>query len=187
MSIRDCLVERSFCGGETLTVSAKKVATTAIEHVRKAIQMAPDCTTKEVTKLQAIQALVSDIQQMQSKGYDWRAIASLLSEHGIAINAVTLKSYLQRVKAGGGKARRKHRGTGDADKRTPRGSGEAAREGAAKAPAAATRGPKEDAAVPALGASNRIPVGGAKATSVLGNDTGPRRSAFVPEEDTDDL
>jgi hypothetical protein len=187
MSIRDCLVERSFCGGETLTVSAKRVATTAIEHVRKAIQMAPDCTTKEVTKLQAIQALVSDIQQMQSKGYDWRAIASLLSEHGIAINAVTLKSYLQRVKAGGVKARHKRRGTRDADKRTPRGSGEGAREGAAKTPAAATRGPKEDAAAPAAGTSSRIPEGAAKATPALGNDTASRRSAFVPEEDTDDL
>src|ERR1017187_2823412 len=72
-----------FCGGETVTVTTKKVPTTAIDHVRKAIQMAPDCTTKEVTKVQAVQALISDIQQMQSKGYDWRAIASLLSEHGI--------------------------------------------------------------------------------------------------------
>src|ERR1019366_2785449 len=153
MSINGCLVERCFCGGETVTVPAKKVATTAIEQVRKAIQMAPDCTTKEVTKLQAIQTLISDIQQMQSKGYDWRAIASLLSEHGIDINVVTLKSYLQRAKAGGVKARRKHRGTRDDDKRTPRGSGEDAREGVAKAPAAATRAPKEDDGVPAAGPS----------------------------------
>jgi hypothetical protein len=170
-----------------LTVAAKKVPTTAIETVRKAIQMAPDCTTKEVTKLQAIQALIPDIEQMQSKGYDWRAIASLLSEHGIAINVVTLKSYLQRSKAGGVKARRKHRGNRDADERTPRGSGEGAREGAAKAPAAATRGPKEDAAAPAAGPSSRIPEGAAKATPALGSDTASRRSAFVPEEDTDDL
>jgi len=187
MSIKDCLVERCFCGGETLTVAAKKVPTTAIETVRKAIQMAPDCTTKEVTKLQAIQALIPDIEQMQSKGYDWRAIATLLSEHGIAINVVTLKSYLQRSKAGGAKARRKRRGTRDGDRRTPRGSGEATREGAAKAPAAATKGRKEDAAAPPLGASNHIPVGGAKATAALGNDAASRRSAFVPEEDTDDL
>jgi hypothetical protein len=187
MSIKDGLVERCFCGGETVTVRAKKVATTAIEQVRKAIQMTPDCTTKEVTKLQAIQALISDIQQMQSKGYDWRASASLLSEHGIDINVVTLKSYLQRAKAGGAKARRKRRASHEADKRTPRGSGEAAREGAAKAAAAATRGPKEDAAAPALAAANRIPAGGAKAIPALGNDAASRRSAFVPEEDTDDL
>jgi hypothetical protein len=187
MSIKEWQFERCFCGGETVTVTTKKVPTTSIDHVRKAIQMAPDCTTKEVTKVQAIQALTSDIQQMQSKGYDWKAIASLLSEHGIAINVVTLKSYLQRVKAGGVKARRKHRGNRDADKRTPRGSGEGAREGAAKAPAAATRGPKEDAAAPAAGPSSRIPEGAAKATPALGNDTASRRSAFVPEEDTDDL
>jgi hypothetical protein len=187
MSIKDCLVESCFCGGETLTVAAKKVPTTTIESVRKAIQMTPDCATKEVTKLQAVQALIPDIEQMQSKGYDWKAIATLLSEHGIAINVVTLKSYLQRSKPGGGKPRRKRGGARDADKRTPRGSGEGARAGAAKAPAAATKSPKEDAAVPAPGTSNRILAGGAKATSVLGNDAGSRRSAFVPEEDTDDL
>jgi hypothetical protein len=170
-----------------VTVPTKKVPTTAIEQVRKAIQMAPDCTTMEVTKLQAIHALISDIQQMQSKGYDWKAIAGLLSEHGIAMNVVTLKSYLQRAKARGVKARRERRGSHDADKRTPRGSAEATRGGAAKAAAAATRGSREDGAPPALGASTRIPVGGAKATHALGNDAIARRSAFVPEEDTDDL
>jgi hypothetical protein len=170
-----------------VTVPTKKVPTTAIEHVRRAIQMAPDCTTTEVTKLQAIQALISDIQQMQLKGYDWKAIASLLSEHGIAVNVVTLKSYLQRAKAGGVQARRKRRGSHDADKRTARGSGEGAPGGTAKAPAAAARGAREDGAPPALGASNRIPVGGAKATHALGNDATSRRSAFVPEEDTDDI
>jgi hypothetical protein len=168
-----------------VAVPTKKVPTTAIEQVRRAIQMAPDCTTKEVTKVQAIQALISDIEQMQSKGYDWRAIASLLSEHGIAINVVTLKSYLQRAKAGGVKSRRKRRGSHDADKRTPRGSGEATRGGAAKAAGEATRGPREDAAAPAVGAPNHTPVGGAKAT--LANDAVSRRSAFVPEEDTDDI
>ena len=170
-----------------MTVSTKKIPTTAIEHVRRAIQVAPDCTTKELTKLQAIQALLSDIQQMQSKGYDGRAIASLLSEHGIAVNAVTLKSYLQRAKATGVKARRKRRGNRVADKRPARGSGEDTRGGAAKAPAAATRGAREDGPAPAAGASSRIPVGGAKATHAPANDASARRSAFVPEEDTDDL
>jgi hypothetical protein len=170
-----------------VTVTTKKVPTAAIEHVRKAIQMAPDCTTKEVTKVQAIQALTSDIQQMQSKGYDWRAIASLLSEHGIAINVVTLKSYLQRAKAGGVKARRKRRGSQDADKRRVRDSAEGTRGGTAKAARAATRVPREDAWAGAAGASNRIPAGGPKATHALGNDTASRRSAFVPEEDTDDI
>jgi hypothetical protein len=185
MSIKGCGFERCFCGGKTVVVPTKKVPTTAIEQVRKAIQMAPDCTTKEVTKVQAIQALISDIEQMQSKGYDWRAIASLLSEHGIAINVVTLKSYLQRAKASGVKARRRRRGSHDADKRSPRASGEDTRRAAPKAAGAATTGPREDAAAPAVGASNRIPVGGAKVT--LGNDAVSRRSAFVPEEDTDDI
>ena len=170
-----------------MTVPTKKIPTTAIEHVRRAIQMAPDCTTKEVTKLQAIQTLIADIQQMQSKGYDWKAIASLLSEHGIAVNVVTLKSYLQRAKAGRVKARRKRGGGHDADKRPAPGAGEATRGGAAKAPAAPARGPSEHSAPPAVGASNRIPVGGAKATHAPGNDAISRRSAFVPEEDTDDL
>jgi hypothetical protein len=170
-----------------VTVTTKKVPTTAIEHVRRAIQMAPDCTTTELTKVQAVQALLSDIQQMQSKGYDWRAIASLLSEHGIAINAVTLKSYLQRAKAGGVKARRKRGGSRDADKRTARRSGADAQGGAPKAPGAAARGTKEDAAAPALGESTRVSAKAAKATRAVGDDAVPRRSAFVPEEDTDDI
>ena len=187
MSIKRCRARESFAEVRAVTVPTKKVPTTAIEQVRKAIQVAPDCTTKEVTKVQAIQALLSDIQQMQSKGYDWKAIASLLSEHGIAVNVVTLKSYLQRAKAGGVQARRKRRGSRDADKRTARRPGEGAREGAAKAPAAATKGPREDGALPAREASSRTPVGGAKATHALGHDAISRRSAFVPEEDTDDL
>lgn len=168
-----------------MVVATKKVPTTAIEQVRKAFQMAPDCTTKEVTKVQAIQALISDIEQMHSKGYNWMTIASLLSEHGIAINVVTLKSYLQRAKAGGVKARRRRSGRHDASKRLPRASGEDTREGAGKVAAAGTRGAREDASAPAAGASNRIPVSIAKAS--LGNDAVSRRSAFVPEEDTDDI
>jgi hypothetical protein len=187
MSINEGGCESCFAEGRAVTVPPKKVPTTAIEQVRKAIQMAPDCTTKEVTKLQAIQALISDIQQMQSKGYDWKAIASLVSEHGIAMNVVTLKSYLQRAKTGAGKARRKRKGNRDADKRPARGSVEATRGGTAKAAGAATRGSREDGATPAVGASNRIPVGGPKATHAVGNDAIARRSAFVPEEDTDDL
>ncbi len=171
-----------------MTEPTKKIPTTAIEHVRRAIQMAPDCTTKEVTKLQAIQALIADIQQMQSKGYDWKAIASLLSEHGIAVNVVTLKSYLQRAKAGRSQSPPQAQGRPRCGQATcPRvrrghpwrrrkgtGSGHEGRERATAAP-------------PAAGASSRIPVGGAKATHAPGNDAISRRSAFVPEEDTDDL
>ena len=176
-----------FCGGETVTESTKKVPTAAIEAVRKAIQMTPDCTTTEITKLQAVQALTPDIQQMQSKGYGWTAIADLLSEHGIPINVVTLKGYLQRTKAGAGKSRHKRKGSPDAEKRPARGSGEDPRKGAARATAAAATAPKEETAEPLGGPPNRTPVGGAKAPRALDSGTVSRRSAFVPEEDSDDI
>ena len=170
-----------------MTVATKKVPTAVIEQVRKAIQMAPDCAKNEVTKVQAIQALVSDIEQLHSKGYDWKAITNLLTEHGIVINVVTLKSYLQRAKAGGVKARRKRRGGDDAGKRTVRGSGERTRGGAAKAAEAVTKGASEVAAAPPMRAPSRLPVRSPKANHALGGDATSRRSAFVPEEDTDDL
>ena len=53
---------------------------------------APEWTAGDVPNLQAIQALVPEIHQMRSKGYDWKAIASDLSGHGVAINVVIAKA-----------------------------------------------------------------------------------------------
>jgi hypothetical protein len=173
--------------GETVTSSAKKVPTATIEHVRRAIQNAPECTTKEVPKLQAIRTLIPDIQQLQSKGYDWRAVASLLSEHGIAISVVTLKSYLQRAKAWEVRPHRKGRGGKDAEPRTHRGAGKVPRRGAAKAGEVKTQGRSEDAAEAPGGPPKEAAEGTPKAGRASAPGAAARPWSFVPEEDTDDL
>src|SRR5579863_9028291 len=139
MSITEGVPRPASRGGETVTEATKTVLATAIEEVRRAMKDAPECTAKAVPKPQAIQALVAEIHQMRSKGYDWKAIASFLSEHGIAINVVTLKSYLQRAKADGVRPAGKRRGSREAKQRTPLRSGK----DTAKAPRRQRKGGRE--------------------------------------------
>jgi hypothetical protein len=171
-------------GGETVTVPTRKIPTTAIEQVRKAMQNAPECLAKEVSKVQAIQALTPDIRQMQSKGYEWTAIANLLSEHGIAVTPVTLKSYLQQAKAGRGK--RAHRRS-----ESPRSGSIGARNRADQRTADTARGADPGASKVSL-APRPVPIakhspGEILTTNPPAQGAGTRRSAFVPEEDTDDI
>ena len=187
MSIHEGASKDVLRGGETVTSSTKKVPTAAIEHVRRAIQNAPDRTTNEVPKLQAIRALIPDIRQMQSKGYDWSAIASLLSEHGIAINVVTLKSYLQRAKAGEVRPRRKRGAGNGAAPRTPRGSRKDTGRGTAKAAEGRTEDRSENAPETPAGAPKEAAVGASKTGGARAQEAVSRPWAFVPEEDTDDI
>lgn len=186
MSMTEGVPRPASRGGETVTVATKKVLTTAIEHVRKAVKEAPECTAKEIPKLQAIHVLVPEIHEMQAKGYDWKAIASFLSDHGIAINVVTLKSYLRRVKAGGGRPAGKRRGGREpkqkAALRPSKGTGVATPEadknragGKTEPTPAPPPRPAKDAAAPA-----------SKAASAPAKD-GAKPWSFVPEEDTDDI
>ena len=146
---------------------------------------APECTAKAVPKPQAIQALVTEIHQMRSKGYDWKAIADFLSEHS-PLNVVTLKSYLQRAKAEALRPAGKRRGGREAKQRTPLRSGkdtgegtpEAAKGRAGGGTAAAPAVPSRPAKEPAAAAP--------KAGSAPAKD-GAKPWTFVPEEDTDDL
>jgi hypothetical protein len=172
-----------------VTVATSKVPTTAIEQIRKAIQDAPECLAKEVPKVQAIRALIPDIRQMKAKGYDWKAIASLLSEHGVPVTAVTLKSYLQQAKAGRGKkARRK----GDAADGVPRSASGAIRSPAGRGPAGTPRGANSRTGKASPGAPPAVIAKQPSAETVKtsrppAQDADARRSAFVPEEDTDDI
>jgi hypothetical protein len=72
----------------------------------------------------AIRMLTDSIKAMLSKGYDWAAIATLLSEQGLSVSPVTLKSYLQHANgARGKKTRVKRRGLADAPASPPRAPG----------------------------------------------------------------
>ena len=173
-------------GGEAVTSSTKRVPTAATEHVRKAIQNAPECTAKEVPKRYAIRALLPDIEQLQSNGYDWETIVSLLSEHGIAIHVVTLKSYLQRVKAENVRPHRNRTGGKQTEPRTPRGSAEETRRGTAKAGEARTKGRSEGTPESLAVAPKEAAVDASKASGTTAKEAASRPWSFVPEEDTDD-
>jgi hypothetical protein len=176
-------------GGETVTVPTRKIPATAIEQVRRAVQDAPECLAKEVTKVQAIRALIPDIRKMQSKGYDWKAIASLLSEQGIAVTVVTLKSYLQQAKARRVKrAQRKDGRIKTLARNAARGAHNRSDQGAVDtARGAATRADGRVLAAPPAGIAKQPSGDALKTSRPPDQDSDARRSAFVPEEDRDDI
>jgi hypothetical protein len=162
---------------------------TAVEQVQRSFENAPECRVKEVSKVQAIRILIPQIRAMQAKGYDWEAIARLLSEQGIAVTAVTLKSYLHQAKAPAArKVARKLKGVREsergaspersdtAESRTIRATARAESHADKAAPVVATPA----AAKPSAEESSK-----AKARPAV--DGTARRSAFVPEEDSDDI
>src|SRR5580658_2593202 len=81
----------------------RKIPIAAIERLQRTLESTPECRIEEVTKVEAIRMLSTQIHAMQSKGYGLGAIAGLLSENGIAVTAVTLKGYLKEFRATGGK------------------------------------------------------------------------------------
>ncbi len=160
----------------------------AIEQVQRAFEAAPECGAKEVPKAQAIRMLIPQIRTMQSKGYDWEAIAGLLSEHGIAITAVTLRSYLQKLKTAGGKKPSPKR-KGLPDVQGSIGSPPPAVDGVGTKEIAGAR-PRADKGAPAVPPRAAAPEVATEPTKAVRrpSDDGPaRRSAFVPTEDSDDI
>jgi hypothetical protein len=174
-------------GGEILTVSTSRVPTSVIEQARRAIRSTPECVAKDVAKGEAIRALIPDILGMHSKGYDWSAIAELLTQQGIAVTGVTLKSHLQQAKTA---KRRKARGGRDAAASKRSSATKGSREQKLPATRSVAGGPNRAAdnaaPAPAMGAGKHAP-GEAPKTGRAAQDAAIRRSAFVPEEDTDDL
>jgi hypothetical protein len=159
-----------------------KIPVVSIEELQRSLDALPEHRDEEVTKTQAIRMLAPQIHAMQSKGYTMSAIAAMLSDRGIAVTAVALKSYLSHnkeraaVKRGGGerKARRPPSAALgphlEASPVAPVGStakASEARAGVPSGPAPAVA-PKRPAASPPEAA-------------------GERRSAFVPRSDSDDI
>ena len=171
-----------------MTMPTRRIQKTTIEQIRRAIQDAPECESTGVTKVQAIRVLIPDIQQMQAKGYDWKAIASLFCEQGIEVTAVTLKSYLQQAKADRRRRRRKPRSVdGPGKSRAERGGRVAAGGTASLAQADAASVAKAPGVTPPVAAGKAVRADPPTAVRTPPPDAGTRRSAFVPEEDSDDL
>jgi hypothetical protein len=93
-----------------------KIPISAIQEAQRVMEDSPTCNTTEVPKVEAMRLLLPQIKTMQAKGYGLAHIAKLLSQTGISVTEVTLKNYVNRLKASTEKAssrRRKQPGTLD--------------------------------------------------------------------------
>jgi hypothetical protein len=63
-----------------------------IERLQRTMESVPEPRVEQVTTLQAVRMLSSQIQSMQAKGYGLPAIAELLSKSGVVVTAKTLKT-----------------------------------------------------------------------------------------------
>lgn len=163
-----------------------KLRLEAVEALKRHLEALPPHREEAVTKLQAVRMLVPDIQAMQSKGYSLGAIAECLSERGLPISAVALKSYLSHVKGGvaNKKGRRKLRRSGEtvaSEKASPVAVRGAGRGGVAfEELEAPPRREERRSAEP----GKALPKASAPAAVVAVAD---RKSMFVPRPDSDDI
>ena len=81
----------------------RKIRVADIERLRRTLENVPESRVEEVTTVQAVRMLTSEIHAMQAKGYGLRAIAELLSENSVVVTAATLKNYLSQAKMAGRK------------------------------------------------------------------------------------
>jgi hypothetical protein len=165
-----------------------------IERLRRTLENVPESRVEEVTTVQAVRMLTSEIYAMQATGYGLRAIAELLSENSVVVTAATLKNYLSQAKMAG----RKKSGT---KTKTRRGADSGAEgtapvtEAKAGSEGGATSVDRQEGArlvtkAPPGVRSSTPPV--ATTTSIAKGTARPddgsaRRSAFVPKEDTRDI
>ncbi len=86
-----------------------KIRIADIESARRALEQAPEHHAEEVTKREAIQSLLEGIRAAQKKGYTLEDVANLLTNNGIAVSKVLLKSYLSHAPARSGKRKKRPR------------------------------------------------------------------------------
>lgn len=66
-----------------------------IEMIRSMLAALPPTRPKQLTKQKAIASLASELGAAQRRGYTADDLARLISEKGIAVNALALKNYLR--------------------------------------------------------------------------------------------
>ena len=165
-----------------------------IERLQRTLESAPEQRVEEVTTVQAIRLLSSQIHGMQAKGYGLPAIAELLSDNGLAVTATTLKTYLSEARAAGGRKNRRKAKTRRPDGARPPATGPTTGSKAAVEGNAASEAAQPGARVIANAAPKATTPAGptapavtAKATTRPSEEASSRRSAFVPKEDTRDI
>jgi hypothetical protein len=90
-----------------------KVRLEVIEQRQLALEALPEYRAQEVTKVQAVRMLLTQIRATRAKGYSLEAIGKVLSERGIPITAAALRAYVSETK-GRATRKKKNRRTGGA-------------------------------------------------------------------------
>ena len=78
-----------------------------IEHLQRTMENVPEQRVEEVTTMQAVRMLSSQIHGQHAKGYGPPAMADLLSDNGVVVTAKTLKTYLGEARTAGGRKNRR--------------------------------------------------------------------------------
>jgi hypothetical protein len=165
-----------------------------IERLQRTMEIVPEQRVEEVTTVQAVRMLSSQIRGMQTKGYGLAAIAELLSDNGVVVTTKTLKTYLGEARAAGGrKNRRKAKvqrpATAGAAATTPTTESKRAVDASAASgdPQPGARGSAKAAPAATTPPAPTAPAVISKGTTRPGDEASSRRSAFVPKEDTRDI
>jgi hypothetical protein len=85
----------------------KTIELKAIQKAQEALEALPPYEPKELTKAQAIGALMTHIRAAQSKGYSLDAIARMLSERGVPITTSALRATMSDAKPGSARKRKR--------------------------------------------------------------------------------
>ena len=180
--------------GSWNAMQPRMIRVSDIERLQRTMENVPEQPVEEVTTMQAIRMLSSQIRAMQAKGYGLSAIAEFMSDNGVVVTAKTLKTYLGEARAAGGRKNRRRSkanrpvGTGAAATGPTTGAKPAVKANAASGdaqPGARVIAKATPAATtpPASAAPSVTPKGTARPS----DEASSRRSAFVPKEDTRDI
>jgi hypothetical protein len=75
-----------------------RIPKSTIEELKRMFEDASEHHVSEVSKVQAIQMLLPQIEVMLNKGYSVSDIASMLTEKGVVVTPITLRAYLGKFK-----------------------------------------------------------------------------------------
>jgi hypothetical protein len=178
----------------------QKIPMTAIDQIQRELQNAPECPVAEISKVRAVRLLAPQIHSMQSKGYSLVAIAAMLTDKGLAVTASALKSYLYVAKEDRAMGRKKPsrrmrdsapnhpadrtRPVTRIDTEAPHEAPAAPKASDSKVASASDVAPKPQS--PAASPS-APPTTGQKAVAPRTPEVAPRRSAFMPSKDSEDI
>lgn len=161
-----------------------KFGTETIRQLQQSLdEMAPYQAT-ELSKQQAVRALLPQISALRAKGYSWTAVAAMLSKHGVPVSVAALRTYLRRAREEAASeaprtgAKRSRAGRAVADQAEPPPIAPSPSQGAAASPASK---PQPPGASPASSAARPAP------SAAPRREQEPRRSALVVRPDTDDI